>query len=68
MEQEKVLYGQTILEEEDLVDTSIDYLVELAYYKTNKKQELNMSKRKIFIKALVNQPDLEYNKVKEMII
>ena len=38
MEQEKVLYGQTILEEEDLVDTSLDYLVELAYYKTNKKQ------------------------------
>lgn len=38
METEKILYGQTILEEEDLVDTRIDYLVELAYYKTNKKQ------------------------------
>lgn len=38
MEQEKVLYGQTVLEEEDLVDTYIDYLVELDYYKTNKKQ------------------------------
>ena len=38
MEAEKVLYGQTILEAEDLLETNIDYLVELAYYKTNKKQ------------------------------
>lgn len=38
MEAEKILYGQTILEEGDLAESSIDYLVELTYYKTNKRQ------------------------------
>lgn len=35
MNTQRTLYGNAILEGEDLVDSDIDYLVELAYYKTN---------------------------------
>ena len=34
----KTLYGSIFLELEDLIETPIDYPIELAYYKTNEKR------------------------------
>ncbi len=41
MQVSKSLYGQAILETEDLKDSKIDYLVELAYYKINQHYNKN---------------------------
>ncbi len=35
----KTLYGSIFLEMEDLIETPIDYPIELAYYKTNKRKD-----------------------------
>ena len=39
MYQTRTLYAQTFLDMEDLVETDIDYLVELEYYRTNYARE-----------------------------
>lgn len=39
MQAVRSLYGQEILQIEDLIETKIDYLVELAYYKINTTYE-----------------------------